>query len=887
MQAKTSTGFSPAWPEAGWEAVTIPSNWDVRNAYANYRGKAWYRTSFQTPVMKNKRVFLSFEAISMSYRVYLNGKQIAHVVSGNTSETFDVTTLLLPDRRNVLAVLVDNTLFWGAYWNWGGIRRPVRLLIREPVYIERQQIVATPDLSTGTAIIKTGVEVRNTTSKPVQLSIQQVITGPTGSFTQVAALTLPARSDIVHVFQETLTKDQVRLWHFDNPALYTSQVSVTGQNGGHYQHRSRFGIRKVELTRTQLLLNGEPVRLAGYNWVADDRTTGNTLPEFRFKEDIDLMKAAGANMARLSHRPLPQDVMDFLDEKGILVFAEFNNWAPFLHAESEEPRRFATQLVRQNVNHPCIIGWSVGNEMGNQAENPDVNAYVASITRFIKTRLDSTRFVIYVSNTADFQKDDAAQYGDLVLINKYWNYAKGLDTLRKRYPDKPVFMSEYGSHTINLLYDTPDHTRFSSMIVDGFAGYENLIGYSLWTFNDYRSFYQSPDPKTTTPLHQNRQWGIVDVYRNKKRSFRQLQQFYAPVKTLSVSPVSAQGQPNSTTVTIRPRGAQDIPAYTLRGYRLCWEVRNRENRSDTLGTLVLPAIVPGSQPLTYPIGWQQKEQPAFLQLSLLSPTGTVVTDTVVHLIPPPAPTVTACLTASTQIRLDVEKNVFSTEYKLYYRLNGVVKSLPATIDHYAQVTNLPVGIAGEFWFTALNAAGESAPSTVYSYTAKAGADQLPPVIWLSEPADQSFFVGMSYHFSDNTYQIRYTPTPDRPESWQVVQSTGFGMMQVPNLKNGIPYTYQLRRSGSNNLFSVWTAPKTVTPNAAHGFGQAFVHGFTRTPDELIMRITSAGHANSYTVDWLEGNTPQTRRINQSVVEWIVLPTETRLPVSRIQLTPNY
>lgn len=57
----------------------------------------------------------------------------------------------------------------------------------------------------------------------------------------------------------------------------------------------------------------EPVRLAGFNWVADDRSTGNTLPAWRFKEDIDRMKSLGANMARLSHRTLPEEVLDYLD----------------------------------------------------------------------------------------------------------------------------------------------------------------------------------------------------------------------------------------------------------------------------------------------------------------------------------------------------------------------------------------------------------------------------------------------------------------------------------------------------------------------------------------------------------------------------------------------
>ena len=103
----------------------------------------------------------------------------------------------------------------------------------------------------------------------------------------------------MYVFNRPLSKSQVKLWHFDHPTLYKSTVTLQDQNGIVFQQTSRFGIRKIEIDGLRFLLNGESVRLAGYNWVADDRTTGNTLPEFRFKEDIDLMKTAGANMARI------------------------------------------------------------------------------------------------------------------------------------------------------------------------------------------------------------------------------------------------------------------------------------------------------------------------------------------------------------------------------------------------------------------------------------------------------------------------------------------------------------------------------------------------------------------------------------------------------------
>ena len=322
------------------------------------------------------------------------------------------------------------------------------------------------------------------------------------TYSSPESIKLAAHTEKVYVFNRPLSKSQVKLWHFDHPTLYKSTVTLQDQNGIVFQQTSRFGIRKIEIDGLRFLLNGESVRLAGYNWVADDRTTGNTLPEFRFKEDIDLMKTAGANMARISHRPLPDDVMDYLDEKGILVLAEFNNWPPYMNAESEEPKIFAKKLVEQNFNHPSIFGWSIGNENGSLKDFPKVNEYFSSIIDYIK-KIDRNRFVTYVSHTADFQDNDAVKFCDLIMMNKYGNFEKAVDNLKIRYPNKIVFLSEYGAHADNLIYDTPNNSTFKSLMVDNLRRKENLIGYSIWTFNDYRSSYQTPVPSVSTPLHQH------------------------------------------------------------------------------------------------------------------------------------------------------------------------------------------------------------------------------------------------------------------------------------------------------------------------------------------------------------------------------------------------
>jgi beta-galactosidase len=153
----------------------------------------------------------------------------------------------------------------------------------------------------------------------------------------------------------------------------------------------------------------------GFNLVPDDRTTGNTLPLWRIKEDVDLMKSMGGNLARLSHLPLHKEMFDYLDQKGILVYAEVPLWGydQLVDKNNPVPKEWLARLISANYNHPSIIGWSVGNEIG---QVPGVNDYVSDAIQHAH-ELDSTRLAVMVSHTAGRTNNDPLQFSDMGLIN--------------------------------------------------------------------------------------------------------------------------------------------------------------------------------------------------------------------------------------------------------------------------------------------------------------------------------------------------------------------------------------------------------------------------------------------------------------------------------------
>ncbi|MCE2833501.1 MAG: hypothetical protein LW694_03895 [Chitinophagaceae bacterium] len=332
-------------PVVGEVRQSLSPYWKFRiDPYQQGEARGWHRSSHAVAGWDSGEV-------GNAYRLFLNDKLIISVDCGNYPEEFDITDMVRPGQENRLAVEVDNSLTYGAYWGWGGIRRPVEIRYRPAFHVLHQAVTPEVNLSRNSARVRTSVTLRNASAAVARMVLQQEIFFRNRRVAVTSrSVDLPGSSSPVVMLDLALDSAQVKLWHFDHPELYTSRITLKSEARDIYVIEDRFGLRKIELVGHQFRLNGEPVRLAGFNWVADDRVTGSTLPAHRFREDIDLMKQAGANMARLSHRPLPSDVMDYLDEKGMLVISEFNIWPPFMNDRTPEGRRYATGSIRKSMH---------------------------------------------------------------------------------------------------------------------------------------------------------------------------------------------------------------------------------------------------------------------------------------------------------------------------------------------------------------------------------------------------------------------------------------------------------------------------------------------------------------------------------------------------------
>ncbi|MBL0743110.1 glycoside hydrolase family 2 protein [Chryseolinea lacunae] len=562
--------YKPTFPSNRWDKVTVPHCFSVDPRYSLYTGTAWYIKKFkQTKLPAGHRAFLRFEAVFYKAGIWVNGKKLGEHEGGYTPFEIDVTEAL--SEENTLALRVNNawdtTTIPGAktrvnfenensaqvfpWINYGGINREVYLIVRPTTFIQRVKIVADPDLIKKTASIQVRVDVANAdASKPAPaLTIYNNKTkipvkwkskpGTTGSYT----------------LEGTLAAKDVKLWNQDEPVLYDAEV-VAGAD----TLRTKFGIRKVEVKGTSLLLNGEPIRMGGCNRPLDYPKYGSMDPAIVLEQDLNLIKAGSMELSRISHYPVSTQLLDWADAHGLLIIAEAGNWqlTPKQMADPVMRKKFQSQfseMVERDWNHPSVIAWSVGNEY--QSQTPEGQTWTKDMYAYAK-QLDPSRLVTFASmmvwrENIKTAEGEASQYVDFISANMYGNYLANLKHIHELYPNKAVYVSEFGIRTDGVKNEQGRVDHLVKAMQD-FRQCDFVVGASVWTFNDYQSRFPG------TNANGYRPWGLVSPERELRDMYFTWQEEFSPA-TLSVTRTG-----NKLSVTVSAR--KDLPSYTLRNYKL-------------------------------------------------------------------------------------------------------------------------------------------------------------------------------------------------------------------------------------------------------------------------------------------------------------------------------
>ncbi|MCA9185029.1 MAG: glycoside hydrolase family 2 TIM barrel-domain containing protein [Pirellulaceae bacterium] len=391
-----------------WTTIRVPGNMEVQGfGYPVYVNTSYvwgrptpptvpaelnwignYRHTFQVPgEWQGRELFLRFDGVNSACTVWLNGKEIGYSQGSRTPAEFDITEAVQPGE-NLLAVQVYR-LCDGSYlecqdfWRLSGIFRDVSIWSAPKLHVRDYRVVTDLDASYTNAelkvmadVIQYGEHSAATGNRKPQWNLQLFdATGKAVAETTVARI--PCQIGFESRVHATLSVEKPALWNPESPNLYTLVMSLVGEDGKVIEAiPQRVGFREVEIRDRQLLVNGKEVLFRGVNRHEHEPDTGHTTTVAGMRRDIELMKSNNFNSVRTSHYPNHPIWYDLCDEYGMFVIDEANIES---HGIGYDPDRTLAnkpewtaahldrvqRMVQRDKNHPSIVIWSMGNEMGD------------------------------------------------------------------------------------------------------------------------------------------------------------------------------------------------------------------------------------------------------------------------------------------------------------------------------------------------------------------------------------------------------------------------------------------------------------------------------------------------------------------------------------------
>ena len=354
--------------------------------------------------------------------------------------------------------------------------------------------------------------------------------------------------------EQTLEVAHPARWDITSPQLYTATATVE-RNGKVIDTQStHFGIRTFAFTAEDgFHLNGRRVQLYGVNLHHDQGPLGAAFYTRSMERQLEIMRDMGCNAIRTSHNPPAPELLELCDRMGLVVWDEcFDKWDSTADRVRGEPpleehaQRQLRNLVLRDRNHPSVVLWSIGNEIGNQPyDREGKSPQRVKMLRDIVRKYDDTRPVgigCHIPNTADQPILDS-------LDVTGWNYARRYENMRRKYPAKPLIYSESAStlstrgfyelplpnskteyskqkqvdsydHNAAAWSDIPD-AEFDLMERDRF-----VAGEFVWTGFDYLG-----EPTPFTQEARSSYFGIVDLCGIPKDRFYLYRSHWRPETT--------------------------------------------------------------------------------------------------------------------------------------------------------------------------------------------------------------------------------------------------------------------------------------------------------------------------------------------------------------------
>ena len=559
-KGEVSNAEMPAFNDAKWETVDIPHDWaifgpfdknnDLQNVAVTqnfetqaslktgrtgglpYVGIGWYRTTFHsTP---GKQTTLIFDGAMSEARVFVNGKEACFWPCGYNSFYCDVTSLVNEDgKNNTLAVRLENRPQSSRWYPGAGLYRNVHVVTTEKIHVPVWGTqITTPYVKDEYASVCLRTTILN--AGKTELTVVTDIMDADGQV--VSTKTNKGVINHGQPFTQNFIVERPKLWSPETPVLYKAVSKIYSGDTLLDTYSTRFGIRTIEYIADKgFYLNGKRRKFQGVCNHHDLGPLGAAMNVAALRHQLTLLKEMGCDAIRTSHNMPAPELVELCDEMGFMMMLEpFDEWDiakcdnGYHRFFNEWAEKDMVNMLRQYRNNPCVVMWSIGNEVPTQWSPEGYK--VAKFLQDICHREDPTR---PVTCGMDQVKSVLANGFAAMLDIPGLNYRAHLyDEAYERLPQNIILGSETSSTVSSRgVYKFPVERKAGAMYDDHqsssydleYCNWSNIpdidfaraedhewtIGQFVWTGFDYLG---EPSPYDTNawPNHSS-MFGIIDL----------------------------------------------------------------------------------------------------------------------------------------------------------------------------------------------------------------------------------------------------------------------------------------------------------------------------------------------------------------------------------------
>ncbi len=497
--------------DSQWEKVDLPHDWAIKGPFYEgwdvpvtggmgrlpSPGVAWYRKRLDIPASDaDKSIFLDVDG-AMSYAmVWINGNLAGGWPFGYNSWRVDLTPYILPGQENQLAIRLDNPPQSSRWYPGAGIYRNVWLTKTSPVHIAQWgTYITTPEVSSESATIHVNISIDNDGNKKAKLKVLTEIfqLDEMGCKKGEAVAAFPVVKTSVSAgmqkeIESSVTIQNPQLWGplpTQTPNMYVAVTTLYKGRKPVDMYKTPFGIRSLRFDpNSGVYVNGELIKLKGVNQHHDLGALGAAFNTRAAERQLEILQEMGCNAIRMAHNPPAPEYLELTDRMGFLVMDEsFDVWV-----RKKTPLDFhlifpdwyeqdLRSMIRRDRNHPSVIMWSFGNEVGEQYTDKDGAAWAKKLSDLCKDE-DPTRLTTASKNWA---KPDMPFPNSMDVISlNYQGQGIRQDSIFegvKRIRTKPLFDNFHKLHPDKVILSSETASSFSSRgiylfpVVDAISSY--------------------------------------------------------------------------------------------------------------------------------------------------------------------------------------------------------------------------------------------------------------------------------------------------------------------------------------------------------------------------------------------------------------------------------